>query len=141
MHGWRVLSPSLLLIGLAPACSADESDCSCSVETAAERRALSCGASVCIDGVLLACVNQAEIVERGACTTPAASDQGDDAEPSAPGDTPATTDTGCDDLQSYCSTSCRSPAATAADCQATAARQDGDACRQWSLASGVLCRP
>jgi hypothetical protein len=120
-------------------CSTNHGDCSCNVDTATDRRALACGTSACIAGVLFVCVNQAEIVQRGTCTAPAPSDSND--MPAGPSSATPGTDTGCSDLQSYCTSSCQSPATTAADCQATAAAQDGDACRQWLVTSGALCRP
>lgn len=131
---------TLWLGALAPACSTHPDDCSCSIEVATERRSLACGASACVDGVLLACVNQAEIAQRGACSPGKPSVSMD--QPSMP-DTEQTTppDTSCAELATYCGSSCRSPASASADCQATASAQDADACRQWLLVNGVLCRP
>jgi hypothetical protein len=136
---WSWNAPWLVLACWLPACSTDHDDCSCSITTAMERRSLSCGTSACVDGVRLACVNQAEIMQRGACSA-APTDSSAPAQP-APDDSSTGIDTGCSDLQSYCDGNCRSPAATSADCQATAAAQNNDACRQWLLASAVLCHP
>jgi hypothetical protein len=135
----RSLSVAITL-GAVLACSTGKPDCGCLVQQGAERRSIACGQSACVAGRLESCSETAEIFERGACTSPSPKPEAADAgttpdEPSRPADD------GCLELSNYCSSSCRAPAATAADCLATANAGNGDACRQWSLASAVLCRP
>src|SRR6478752_3546363 len=132
------LTPIALTIWAA--CSTDRPDCGCVVQQGVERRSVACGQSACIAGRLESCTETAEIIERGACSTGAVPSGEPDAgtTPAMPSDPNSGA---CLQLTSFCSTSCNSPAATAADCQATASAGNDDACQQWSLASAVLCRP
>ena len=135
--GARLLAVIATLASLA-SCSSEQPDCSCVVEASTERRTLACGTTACIDGNRVSCTDQDEIADRGACSvaaTPGADDEPVVAEPAMP------PDTSCADLYGYCGANCSAPATVSADCLVTAAAGDADACRQWPLASGVLCRP
>ena len=142
MHLLRCLLlalPSALL-----ACSAAADDCRCLVESGAERRALACGEAACVGDRNVSCADRDQLVERGPCvSSPGVAPPG--LATPAPNDIerpPASADAqSCEQLLSYCTGSCTAPAAAAADCQATASAGDLEACRDWPLANGVLCRP
>lgn len=123
------------------ACGTREPDCGCTVQVGSERRTIGCGESACIASSLQYCQNAAEIVDRGACSVTSNGGQSNQAGTSstAPPDMPEPH--ACDDLLTYCSTSCSSPPTASADCQATAGLGDDDACERWLLTNGILCHP
>jgi hypothetical protein len=114
-------------------------DCTCTVERGGERRVLACGENACVGGVTLACGDDEQVLQRGACTEenppPPPSTSPDS------GGTPPPVDTSCDDLRTFCSSSCNRPASTAADCVSVANAGDPQACASWRATSSVVCRP
>lgn len=141
MRSLGIGSLALALFGGALGCSTTKADCACVVEKGNERRSVACGQSACVAGTLEICGETGQIVERGACSAaPPSTDQPDTGGSSAtaPGVPP---DHSCDDLLSFCSSSCNSPTAASTDCQNTASSGDSAACAQWQQTSGVLCRP
>jgi hypothetical protein len=140
-------TPRLLLLALssaALACSAADDDCRCLVQSGAERRAIACGEAACVGDRNVSCADRDQIVERGQClASPGrALAPNEPQRPPANGAQPAAGDAqSCEQLLGYCGASCTAPAATAADCQATASAGGLQACRDWPLANGVLCRP
>ncbi|WP_394850000.1 hypothetical protein LZC95_21395 [Pendulispora brunnea] len=121
------------------ACSSSNTDCTCAAEYNGQRRTLACGETACVGGVTIACGEKSQIVQGGACTvtSPPPESPGFD----AGGNPNPTPDRSCDDLRTYCSTSCSSPASVAADCLATASAGDPPSCATWPLTNGVVCRP
>jgi hypothetical protein len=119
------------------ACSASQDNCTCLVENNGQRRTLACDEIACVGGITIACRGQGQSEQRGACTDappapPASTDP--DSGASAPPPDPS-----CDDLRTFCSVSCATPASESADCQSTASAGDPAACAQWQAANGVLC--
>jgi len=114
-------------------------DCGCVVEKGNERRSVACGQSACVAGTLEICGETGQIVERGSCNAaPPATDQPETGGSTASSSPP---DHSCDDLLTFCSSSCNSPTSASTDCQNTASSGDNNACAQWQQTSGVLCRP
>jgi hypothetical protein len=83
------------------------------------------------------CAAKDEIVRNGDCVAPP--DTSDDA--GTVTEEPPPVDHRCDDLLSFCSTSCNAPASVASDCLTTGSSGDPDLCGQWSVANGSLCSP
>jgi len=138
------IRPALALVtfaGMAMACSSSSNDdCTCVVEQNGERRTLACGQTSCVGGVVITCAEQDKSAQRGACTpTPGTSEPPGDGTPDAGNGAPP--DRSCDDLRTFCTTSCSNPASVSADCQTTASAGDPQACAAWQLTSGLLCMP
>jgi hypothetical protein len=135
--GFVVRAALLAACLTALTCTSSTSDCTCVVEYNGERRTLACGETACVGGVVTACGDQNKAVQHGACSEPSPNlDAG------APGsDAEAPPDHSCDDLRTFCSASCNSPASVAADCQATATSGDPQTCAAWQSSNGVVCRP
>jgi hypothetical protein len=135
---WSSAAIAALALGLG--CGTAQPDCGCVVQKGAERRSLACGQSACVAGSLENCSETGQIVERGACNNaPPSMDETDAG--TATGSPSNTPDHSCDDLLSYCNSSCHSPTSASTDCQNTASSGDSAACQQWQQTNGVLCRP
>ncbi|HTQ04563.1 MAG TPA: hypothetical protein VMI54_11935 [Polyangiaceae bacterium] len=129
---------SVFLLGAFGACSSSRTDCTCSFDNDGQHRTLACGERACVGGVNASCAAKDEIVRGGDCVAPP-----DDTDSDAGGVTeePPPASTACDDLSTFCSTSCNSPASVATDCLTTASSDDPNACADWSVANGALCSP
>jgi hypothetical protein len=125
------------LVAVAGACSSSDTDCICSADNGGQHRTLACGERACVGGVSASCAAKDQLVRGGDCVVPP--------ETSEDGGTvteePPPVDTSCDDLLTFCSTSCNAPAAVAADCLSTGSSGDPNLCAQWSVANGALCSP
>jgi hypothetical protein len=124
------------LTSFAFACTSSTSDCTCVVEYNGERRTLACGETACIGGVVTACGDQNKTVQHGSCSEPPPN-----VDAGVPPEAEPPPDHSCDDLRTFCNTSCNNPVSVAADCQATASNGDPQACAAWQSANGVLCKP
>lgn len=121
----------------AIACHAKD-DCTCTVDQNTDRRVLACATTGCVGGLEFTCIDGKAQQTGSTCTQqpPAAVDA---TAPAPPDATPA--DTSCDDLRSFCSSSCARPATVAADCLSTASSGDPQQCAAWRATNGTLCRP
>ena len=129
-----------VLFSSTPGCSSNKSDCACLVERGNERRSVVCGQSACVAGTLEICSETGQIVERGACNpAPPSTEQPDTG--GSGGSSCAAPDHSCDDLLSFCNSSCNSPTTASTDCQNTASSGDSAACQQWQQTNAVVCRP
>jgi hypothetical protein len=119
------------------ACSASRTDCTCAFDNGGQHRTLACGEHACVGGVSASCAAKDELVRGGDCAAP----------PEVPADgggvseEPPPVDTSCDELLTFCATSCTAPAVVAADCLTTASSGAPELCAQWSVANGALCSP
>ena len=129
----------MILVTAVPfGCARSTDTCTCYVENGGEQRTLSCGDTSCLAGLSYACVDKNTSVQRGSCTEPAPTTT---AVPIRDSGSTAPPDTSCDDLRTFCSTSCNKPATTASDCLSTASTGDPATCASWQATNGVLCRP
>ena len=126
------LSASIAIAG----CTSASPDCTCAVERNGERATLACGQTACVGGVTLSCRAKDAVDQAGACTSPPPQN-----DPDAGGGVEPPPDRSCDDLASFCGSSCTRPATIAADCQSTASAGDPQACASWQTANGALCKP
>ena len=137
-----VSSRALLITALSfaswIACTRSSADCTCDVAINGERRGLVCGETECVGGVQVTCTDTNQSVERGACVSTTRPPPAE-VDAAAPGTTPP--DPACDDLRTFCNTSCAKPINVASDCQATASTGDPSTCASWQATYGVLCRP
>ena len=131
---------SFALATFSVACSSSQDECTCVVDQSGERRTLACGQASCVGGIIVVCAEGNRTDQRGACTpTQDSTGTGGVGSPDSGNGGPP--DTSCDDLQTFCSTSCSRPASVSADCQTTASAGDPQACRSWPLSSGLSCMP
>jgi len=121
------------------ACTKHDADCTCNVENNGEARTLVCGETRCVGGTTLTCGEKDKGIRGGPCN---GSVEPPDPDAGAPGGEPTPEpDHSCDDLLSFCNSSCSNPPSVSADCQATASAGDPQACSVWQFANGVACRP
>ncbi|WP_394828076.1 hypothetical protein [Pendulispora albinea] len=121
------------------ACTSSNTDCTCTAEYAGQRRTLACGETACVGGTTVTCGDKDQLALGGACTVTAPPPEGPGFD--AGGNPTPPPDRSCDDLRTYCSTSCTNPASVSADCQATASAGNPESCATWTLTNGVVCRP
>ena len=126
------------LFGVFVGCSSSHTDCTCSFDNDGQHRTLACGEHACVGGVNASCAAKDELVRGGDCVAPP--DQSD-SDAGSVTEEPPPASTACDDLSTFCSTSCNSPASVANDCLTTASTGDPDLCSDWSVANGALCSP
>jgi hypothetical protein len=113
-------------------------DCTCTIDQNGDHRVVACGNTVCVGGSPFTCSDGKAVAQSGACATPAPGDTSSGA-PAPEGGMPI--DHSCDDLSTYCNTSCRKPASVSADCLATAGSGDPARCAAWQSSNSVLCSP
>jgi hypothetical protein len=126
----------LAFVAVFGACSASNTDCTCSFDNGGQHRTLACGEHACVGGVSASCAAKNQLIFGGDCVAPPEmlEDAGTVSE-----EPPV--DPSCENLLLFCSTSCNAPPATAADCLTTASSGDPELCAQWSIANGALCSP
>lgn len=113
-------------------------DCSCPVDQGGDHRVLACGDTVCVGGTPFTCTDGKAVAQSGACTVtppPGAGSSG------TPDSGSSVQDHSCDDLSTFCQTSCRKPASVNSDCLSTAGGGDSQACASWQSSNAVLCSP
>jgi hypothetical protein len=118
--------------------SSSTSTCTCAVANNGERRSLVCGETACVGGTTYVCTDNQQIVTQGACivvTPPPDTQPGQDAS------APPPPDPSCDNLRSFCNSSCNNPASVAADCQSVASAGDPGSCTSWQSTNSALCKP
>lgn len=131
---------SLVVVALVAgfgACSSSRTDCTCSFDNGGQHRTLACGEHACVGGVSASCAAKDAVVRGGDCVAPPAMSE----DAGSVTEQPPPVDTSCDDLLTFCSTSCGSPASVATDCLTTASSGDPNLCAEWSVANGALCSP
>jgi hypothetical protein len=118
--------------------SSSSDDCTCVVELNGDRRTLACGQTACVGAAVVICAEQDKSDLRGPCTQPPPPEPPGSGSPDAGTGPP---DTSCDDLSTFCATSCSRPASVSADCQTTASAGDPPSCAAWQTTNGLLCMP
>ena len=132
MIAWLVLAALLVL-----SCKSN-TDCSCPVDQGGDHRVLACGDTVCVGGTPFTCADGKAVAQSGACTaTPPPGSTGG----ATPDSGSNEQDHSCDDLSTFCNTSCRKPSSVASDCLSTAGAGDPQACASWQSSNAVLCSP
>src|SRR5262245_13590616 len=122
---WAARTCWLAVLGwllIQAGCSSSNTTCTCTVQNGGMRRTIACGDSACIDGTTTVCTEQGKTVLRDACSAPPTASEVDSGGPMPVED--AGSRHFCDDLSSFCDTSCGTPASAAADCRATATSGD-----------------
>jgi hypothetical protein len=128
----------LALLALSSACKTS-TDCSCVVDQSGDHRVLACGDTQCVGGTPFTCTDGTSVALSGACTVtppPGAGSSG-----GTPDSGSTVQDHSCDDLGSFCQTSCRKPQSVNSDCLSTAGTGDPVQCAQWQSSNAVLCSP
>ncbi len=126
------------LFAALAACSSSHTDCTCSFDNEGQHRTLACGEHACVGGVNVSCAAKDELVRGGDCVAPPGNSEPD---AGTVMEQPPPVNSSCDDLLSFCSTSCNAPPDVAADCLSTGSSGDPDVCADWSVANGALCSP
>ena len=125
------------VIAVNGACQ-NNTDCTCTVDANGDHRVVACGDTACVGGQTFTCSDGKVVAQSGSCTvqpTPTSStgtgvDSG-----------PAPMDHSCDDLATFCSTSCRHPASVNSDCLSAAGSGDPAQCMAWQQSNAALCSP